>query len=284
MAPCYKFAIIRLAPDDVRDERLNIGAIILKEDDVDIRLSRRLDKVRSISGAIEPAAIRELMANLKSLDGRLRGSGVEKEKRLEMLSRVGPISLSKFGTFLAAEPSEYEERVVSILKAMVDAEPARRTVREKRSKLLTQVKTTFRKERVLAKRDETIDSHRIVPCFELDEGLVADLVLKNGAYHVIETVDASGFEDSLRKAITDIGVAALVLERARMKFGDAETKARLVYSASSALENVAKPSLDAAAHFTLSCRLPRWLRQLNLSDEGRTCDGPGGMGRCSSAN
>jgi hypothetical protein len=55
-------------------------------------------------------------------------------------------------------------------------------------------------------------------------------------------------EDSLRKAISEIGVAALVLERARMKFGDDQTHAKLVYSASLLLEKIARPSLDAAAH------------------------------------
>jgi hypothetical protein len=131
---------------------------------------------------------------------------------------------------------------------MVDAEPAHARLRAKRSKLLTQVKSSFRQERVLAKRDEKLDSHRIVSSFRLDEGLVADLVLRNGAMHVIETVDASGNEDSLRKAISEIGVAALVLERARMKFGNDQTHAKLVYSASSFLEKIARPSLDAAAH------------------------------------
>jgi len=40
MAPSYNFAIIRFAPDDVRGERLNIGAIILENDRIDVR---RLD-------------------------------------------------------------------------------------------------------------------------------------------------------------------------------------------------------------------------------------------------
>ena len=74
------------------------------------------------------------------------------------------------------------------------------------------------------------------------------MILRNGVFHVIETVDASGDEHGFRKAITEIAMSALVLERARMKFGESETKARLVYQASSALEKIATPSLDAAEH------------------------------------
>jgi hypothetical protein len=101
---------------------------------------------------------------------------------------------------------------------------------------------------VLAQKDEDLSSHRIIQSFELDDGLVADLVLRNGAMHVVETVEASGGEESIRKAVAEVGVAALVLERARMKFGEKETKGRLVYSASPALERVARPSLEAAEH------------------------------------
>jgi hypothetical protein len=143
---------------------------------------------------------------------------------------------------------DYELRISSILKAMVDPETSTHRPKEKRSKLLTQVKSIFRQEGVLAKKDETIDSHRIVSSYEIDTGLTADMVLKNGAIHVVETVDASGDEDSLRRALSEIGIAGLVLESARMKFGDNLTKAKLVYSASPILERVAQPALLAAEH------------------------------------
>ncbi len=248
MAHSYRFAIVRLAPDDARDERINIGAMVLNEHSLDIRISKRLEKARAISAALDMPLLRELVENLNALDQRIRDSGADETLRIEMLSRIGPLSLSRIGTFEAADAQAYENRITSIFRSMVDPEPSLPRIREKRSKLLTQVKTLFRHERVLAKKDETIDSHRIVPSYQLDEGLVADLVLRNGYYHVVETIDASNDDDSLRRAIGDIGVAALVLERARMKFGEKNTKARLVYSASAALERIALPSLQAAAN------------------------------------
>ncbi|MCA3514716.1 MAG: DUF3037 domain-containing protein [Methylobacterium sp.] len=248
MAHCYKFAIVRLAPDDARDERLNIGAVILAEHGLDVRISRRLEKVRALSAAVDTSVLRELIENLKHLDERFRAAGIEVDARLKMISRIGPLSLSSAGTFVAEDINAYEDRVASLLKAMVDPEPAPFRAREKRSKLFTQVKALFRQERVLANKGEALDSHRIVPSYQLAEGLVADLVLRNGAMHVVETIDASGEEDSLNRAIGSIGVAALVLERARMEFGDKQTKARLVYNASASLEKIALPSLKAAEH------------------------------------
>ena len=86
-----------------------------------------------------------------------------------------------------------------ILKVMVDPEPALARPHHKRSKLFAQMKKSFRDARVLATKDETIESHRVVRSLILDEGLVADFALKNGTMHVIETVDASDDESSPRR-------------------------------------------------------------------------------------
>jgi hypothetical protein len=248
MAHCYKFAVVRLAPDDARNEQINIGAVILNEHGLDVRISKRLEKARVISGAIDVSTLRDLVENLKYLDERFRARGVEGEARLRMISRIGPLSLSSLGTFVAESLNAYEDRVASLLRAMVDPEPAPQRLREKRSRLFTQVKGFFRKEGVLAGRGENLDSHRIVPSYELAEGLVADLVLQNGEMHVVETIDVSDDHGSFQRAVGYIGVAALVLERARMEFGQDKTAARLVYSASASMEKAALPSLKAAEH------------------------------------
>lgn len=244
----YRFAIVRFSPDKSRGESLNVAVLIFSNDSLDVRVSRRLERVRAFSGAVDLGHLAELINNLKAIDDRNVDRGLDVDARAKFLSVIGPLSLGQFGTLTAGSVNAYEDRVAEIMRAMIDAEPASPRHREKKSKLLTQVKTFFRQERVLAKKDEGLDSHRIVAGFELDQGLVADLALKNGAMHIIETIDASGDELSLKKAIGEIGTAALVLERARMKFGENKTKARLVYVASPTLERIARPSLDAAEH------------------------------------
>lgn len=245
MAASYNFAIVRLSPVDSRDERINIGVVVFNAETLDVRMPKRLDKVRAISAALDIDILTELVRGLEKQDERnVGGSNVSVEIRHQMLRNSGPLSLSELGSFEAVNATAYEERLDTILKAMVDAEPAPIKPREKRSKLLTQVKRVFRQQRVLAKKDDDLTSHRILPSFTLDEGLVADLVLKNGALHVVETVDASGDSDTVKRAISDIAVAALVFERARMKYP--KTNAKLVYEASSQLERVTRPSLDVA--------------------------------------
>jgi hypothetical protein len=248
MAQAYRFAIVRLAPDEVRGERLNIALAVFTERGLDVRLGKSLDKVRAISAAVDRSTLRELLDGLAGHDERLRSAGIAADSdRAHAMERIGPLRISRLGTFSTEGSADYEMRVASILRTLVDAEPAPPRAKRKSSRLLTQLKAEFRREHVLAKRDEDIGSHRIVAGYEIDEGLVADLVLKNGAMHVVETVDASDEDASTRRAVTDIAVSALVLERARMQFGK-KTQSRLVYRASPAIEDLARPSLEAAEH------------------------------------
>lgn len=247
MGHIFEFALARLSSTDSRDERLNVGIIVLKDGALDVRPSQRLEKVRAMSAALSGEQTREFLNSFMELDANFKRAGIADVKaRLSLMTTGAPLSLSEFGTFTADNTEQYEGRIASLLKSLVDPEPGRAQVREKRSRLLGEVKTAFRDHKVLARRGENIDSHRLVPKFEIDEGLTADLALKNGVMHIVETVDASGHEDSLRHTVMQIGVAALVLARAQMKFDGA--KARLVYTASPALEQVATPSLEAAQH------------------------------------
>ena len=134
------------------------------------------------------------------------------------------------------------------MNLLVDPEAAPAKLVKKRTKLSTAFKAALRIERVLARKGESLSAHRVVSNVQIAEGLAADFVLKNGAMHIIETVDASSDEATLRKVVSDIAVSALVLEQARMTFGASNTKARLVYDASSIMERIALPSLEAAAH------------------------------------
>jgi hypothetical protein len=247
MARSFEFSIVRLAPHDVRDERLNVGIVVLRGDGLDVRLSRRLEKVRAISAKLDVTDLKDLLSQLQPLEARLAGAGWPGVITLRQLPRLGPLTFSEPGTFVAETDSAYEDRIASIMSAMIDPEPAPARVRQKRSRLLTQLKQAFRKERVLARPGEDLGSHRIVPTVEVDRGLVADLVLKNGVLHVVESVDASSETEPHKRALADIGLSALVLERARMKYGENVTT-QLVYSASPSLEALTRPSLEAAEH------------------------------------
>jgi hypothetical protein len=265
MAHSYSFSIIRLESDELRGERINIGALILREMGVDIRLTRRLERVRAISSAVDLDTLNGLLRNLKGLDDLNRQSGTnDPVERLNKLSHIGPLSLSQPGTFVAETTDAYEQRVAALVKTFVEPEPAATRASPKKTRLLSAIRGEFRRQRILARPKEGLESHRVVAGVELADGLVADLILKNGAYHVIETIDASGDEHSFRRAVSEIAVAALVLERARMQFTGPANTSRLVFSASTILERSARPSLDTVEN--QGAELVNWL---SAEDRGK---------------
>src|ERR1700722_13910790 len=90
MTHSYNFSIIRLESDELRGERINIGALILKEVGIDLRLTRRMERVRAISAAVDLDSLNGLLGNLKGLDDLNRQSGItDPIERLNKISRVG---------------------------------------------------------------------------------------------------------------------------------------------------------------------------------------------------
>lgn len=249
MNPSYKYVIAQLAANPVRGERLNLAIVVFDDDRLTVHAARNLEKVRVISAAIDREMVEQSLRNLEVLDEILRREGKQGvEQRLQGLDEMSPLRFSTFGQFSAPDADAYSGAVNRLVSQLVEPEPAPLRKRPaKKTRLLTSVKSAFRAENVLARKGEGIDSHRVVANEELAEGLNADLLLKNGAMHVVQTVDASQ-SDRARRAIQEIGISALVFEQARIKFGEVSTRPRLVYSASGSMEQSISAALHAAEH------------------------------------
>jgi len=248
MSRKFEYVVVKLA-DVIRGESLNAALAIFDQNSIDIRIPRRVEKLKAMSHALDLDAFKESVYRLAELDRYIRESGaIETEGRVEGLRTLTGFEFSETAWFDAPTSAAYETCTQNLLRLLIEPEPARLKTVHKRTRLLSVVKKAFKSERVLAKKGEDLSSHRIVSNYTIAEGLDADFILKNGAMHVIETVDASDDQFSARKVVGDIAISALVLEQARMTFGEATTSSRLVYDATSALERIATPSLEAAAH------------------------------------
>lgn len=249
MAHSYDFAIARLEANPSRGERLNLAIVVFDADRLTVHAGKNLDKIRAISSALDRTVIEQALSNLDILDLNIRSGGaVVAEERVAALNELSPILLSRPGKFFAASADAYNATIQRLLAQLVEPEPAPpKKLKEKRTRLFSAVKAAFRSEKVLARKGERLDSHRIVLNEQLAEGLSADMLLQNGAMHVVQTVDASHSERA-RGAIQEIGISALVFEQARIKFGVDLTKPRLVYAANSQLEASITPALHAAEH------------------------------------
>lgn len=244
----FEYAVVQFV-DRERDERLNAGLAIFSNRGLDLRLPKRLDKMRALSAALDLEGLRTAISNLTEFDRMLVSDGtVVVKDRIRLLAELSTFVITEPCRFVANSAASYEELASQLLKALVEPEPARAKIVRKRTRLVSVFKQALRRERLLARPGEDLSAHRVLSNVQIAEGLAADFVLQNGAMHVIETVDASEDDFSPRRIVSDIAISALVLEQSRMTYGERQTTTRIVYDASASAERVAMPSLYAAAH------------------------------------
>jgi hypothetical protein len=248
MARSYNFALLRIAAAPPRDERLNVGLVVFRDGSLDVRLLRSLGKLGALSLAFDNDSVRAAADSLKELDRQLFTGETAVEARVLRLKDFSPFEFSPVAHFSANSPAVYEQQISFLLKSFVEPEPMPKQARRgKGTRLAVALRSAFKSDRILAQKGEDLTAHRVVPNLELATGLVADFVLKNGAMHVIETVDASDTSTAL-KVVKDIALSALTIEQARISYGEETILGRLVYHASAEAEVLATSALLAAEH------------------------------------
>lgn len=249
MARCFKFSLLAMRVPAPRDERLNVGVVIFGDSQLDVRILRSLRKISALSLAFNEEVVRAAALNLIDLDKQFSKDGNSPEVRLEHLRAIAPFDFSPMAFFVAPTANAYEEEISTLLRTFVEPEPAaKQAIKGKVTALSAALKKSFRNDRILAAKGEDLSAHRVVTNVELATGLVADFVLKNGAMHVFETVDASSESSSIVSVAKNIGLAAITIEQARMCYSDTLTVARLVYQVNSQTESLITPALLAAEH------------------------------------
>lgn len=250
MGHSYNYSVIQFAAHHLRNERLNVGLAIFGEDGLEVRPAKQFEKLKAISSAIDPSMVRASVMRLPELDSYTTKRGNSDIRfRIDELRALTAMDFSPLGEFFAPNSEVFETQVENILKKLVEPEPAppKKVVRRP-TRLRSDLKALFRSRKVLARKGEGPEAHRILVNHEIAEGLSADFFLKNGKMHVIESIDASSMDSSITRAVSHIAVSALVFEQARMTHGNRATETQLIYKASAALETALTPSLSAAEH------------------------------------
>jgi hypothetical protein len=248
MARSFEFAVAQFRTHALRDERLNVALVVLASE-LRVYVPKSLDKLRAVSASLTIENVRQSAEQLPDLDRTIGTNVIESaQRRLAELSSVAPFAFSNVGCFHAENEEAYNRLVSQLVKQLIEPEPvAAKAPKIKATRLFADVKKAFALERVLARKGEGLEAHRIVTNHRLAEGLDADLVLRNGAMHIVQTVDASVDDSSITRARNEIAVSALIFEHSRMSYQE-PTKARLIYRATSLNERHLSPSLQAAEH------------------------------------
>lgn len=214
MAHTFNFAVLRLSPDAVRGEAINLGIVVFKEGALDVRVGEILTRARVLFPEISSEVLNDQVEVLK----RLGSVDLPVREKHRTLSNLGVFQLGELGSFASTDtgPASYEERVSSLMQSFVRAPRLKGSVRHA-TRFATAVRKEFRKEKVLAAIGDAsaIAEHKIVPEWPIPNhpSLKADLALKNGAMRVCELIDLDLANDASPPASFFEGVVTLDVAR-----------------------------------------------------------------------
>lgn len=191
MARTYEYAVLRLEPNPLRAESVNLGVVVFRDGEVDVRFGRVLTRARAIMPDFGP----ELFSQITETYERLGRVDLSDAERHRTLSRVGIASLGERKNFSVQNDCAdgYEAKVQEILGLFVgEKRTDHKRIRGSKT-LIADIRNDFRQLNVLAAVGDAsaIMDHRIVPEWPIPKrpSLKADLALKNGDMRVCEVVD-----------------------------------------------------------------------------------------------
>lgn len=229
MARSFEYTVLRVVPDARRGECVNVGIAAFNDSTVDVRLLASLAKVSALSGAVDLARLRQLPATIEQVTDGVS----ENTARLELIRSLGVIGTTQLGRCELLAPDQYDQTIARLMKNLVVPVPAAR-VPISAGRITTTLKNKFRTQRILGLEHKDIARHLVVPNYPIDEdeGLFADFVVKNGAYHVTETADLRATSASNMDRVKIASLTAIKLDKAKQGFGR-KTRRYVVYAARS---------------------------------------------------
>jgi len=232
MRRAYKYSVLMAIPDRGRGERVNVGILVYKQGELDIRVPET-GKIEALTGRNWNSYIDNVVVNLKNTYVTIGESMIE---NVAENPRIDPaFELSRGGAFLIFDERDYEPRVNEILNTLVITPK----IIEKRSsvtRINTEISKLLGKLGLLGKSDEQLETHKVFRDREVEDGLKADFVQKNGVMRITVTLDlrrqTTGMKEAALKAIT--------LDRAKFQYGDDSIRVG-VY----AVEDLSVPNVKA---------------------------------------
>jgi len=212
MERVYKYSVLMCVPNRRRGERVNVGIVVFRENDIDFHVPE-VSKIKFITGKNWGIYSSRVLENLK--DRFLR----DKENifgEIEGDPQIDPaFDLSRFGMFVSSDEREYSTMVKEILDNLVIT-PKPVVRRRSAKRINTEIAAALKQRGMLAVQDEAVESHKVFRDQDIEDGLSADFVQKNGVWRCAATLDLRSPPNHVKEA----SLKAITLDRAKAKFGD----------------------------------------------------------------
>lgn len=220
----YNYSIIKFIADPVRNENINVGIVVFHEHFVEVFTLQNRDKLKAVTTSFHLEDLNEFAFNLAQMSSQLT-----KEDLLFLFSK-GSLYLSGDGYFQIENKEQYQNKISNLMDRLINPPNIHRVIKPRNSKVLTRLKNIFGQEKNLISTNlSDIEHHKLVLNYPIDveKGLKADMLLKNGVYHLTETIEFS--QDNLTKNLERAALKVVTISEAKNVFGS-ELNSFIVYS------------------------------------------------------
>ena len=206
----FKYAILQAIPDVRRGERVNIGLVAFSPEGLVVRIfeTRKLSSLTARSWDADIKAFSEVIEKLD--DPNLDAD----QRILELKSVEGVFALSQPGWFEARTNTEFELALRDIAKSLI-ARP-KRTRHSEGSSVVSEISSALREKKVLASKDDQLESGLVFRSYRIAEGLEADFAQQNSKFHVAAVLDLRANNPQLAQA----ALKSVVLDQADAHFSN----------------------------------------------------------------
>lgn len=241
MALQHKYAILQIRPFSHREEVINVGVAVFKDDGLDIRVKTPPGLLKHFG--VEPDTIDWAVNRIHGHDD----NSAPVEDRISQIESIPGIALTGPGWFLVDTPRDYETRIGSIMQQYVE-KPKRPTARAKTSQLSSELARVFKEYKVFSRKVEDLEHHKVVPNMPVGPSrrLRVDFILKNSAFHATETLDFRKSDTVGDRELKNAALANVTFRYAKDEFRSNNTRCYLAYAASSIVEKTVRPAINVA--------------------------------------
>lgn len=246
-----KYVLLRAIPDEVRGEQINVGLVVFFPAKTRIYIGVEPWRLRALNPNLDAVQLESWVQNLEL---NLNSLPTFDDQMFFLSGGFGAIKSDPSASHIYASTVEDAENIALDLIAQLVTTPARvlsadRGTRAKpKTKLESQLKSWFRKAQIYSPRLTDLSKGRVVSGYPVDvaDDLYADFALKNGAVHVIETIDLRGIERLSKSVRGEAGLTAILFDQARKSLSP-ETRCVAITTADDYA--VMKPILGLVARY-----------------------------------
>jgi hypothetical protein len=217
-----RFVFLRARPDDVRGEVMNLGVVAFFSTGPRVYIDTLGSRLRALHPDFDQFDFPSWAAELETALPRI---GDFKAQHLWLQGGLGAISAdNSYGHIQGESDEEIIANIADLIERYVQV-PTRtipiknRELRKDRGKLHLQLKNWFKSSKIYSPRVSDLSKGKIVSSYPIDvsDDLYADFALKNGAVHIIESLDLRGVDRVTKSVRGEVGLTAVLLDQARLQ-------------------------------------------------------------------